>query len=529
MIDRKHMRKIIIALCLAVALNSAAVLPAFAETEPSTETAPSTETTPSTKALPEEEPKETEKPSTVKPQKKSEVFTITATQNNPEGGVVDGDLGDVPQGEDPTVTIEPSKGYAIEDVIIDGRSVGAKASHTFKPIEEDHTIKVVFKKEKLFVMLDAGHYGLYERSAVYPSYYESNMAWTLHQYLKTELERYNNVAVGVTRAEKAKDLAVYSRGAAAKGCDLFLSMHSGTTSSSNYPLIMVQKGNTSDPLAINLGKTIQTTMGLSHSYKISQKLTADQDTEFYGALRGARAVGVKGMLLQHASHANKTSAVWLSQEDNLKKLARAEAAAIAEYYGLSTDRNDTVMPFVPEDVKVASSNYNALTVKWAPAVGATSYEVFRSTEKTGTYESIAVLRDVMTSSYKDTELDTGKNYYYKIRSYRKMSGKESNTSSAVGAAPKLSAPKASAAAAKGSITLKWNKVSGANGYVVYRATKKSGTYKALKTINSASTVSYKDKSTKKGKTYYYKVKTYRKVSDNPVYSSYSNITYKKAK
>ena len=38
------------------------------------------------------------------------------------------------------------------------------------------------------VCLDAGHYGKYNRSPAVSSYYESDMTWKLHNYLKKELE-----------------------------------------------------------------------------------------------------------------------------------------------------------------------------------------------------------------------------------------------------------------------------------------------------------------------------------------------------
>lgn len=53
------------------------------------------------------------------------------------------------------------------------------------------------------------------------------------------------------------------------------------------------------------------------------------------------------------------------------------------------------------------------------------------------------------------------------------------------------------------------KVSGAKGYVVYRATSKSGKYKAVSTIKKGSTVSYINKKLTSKKTYYYKVRAYR--------------------
>jgi len=59
-----------------------------------------------------------------------------------------------------------------------------------------------------------------------------------------------------------------------------------------------------------------------------------------------------------------------------------------------------------------------------------------------------------------------------------------------------------------SATIKWNKVSNATGYKIYRATSKIGTYKLVKTVKGNSTTSYTQKGLTKGKNYYYKVQPY---------------------
>lgn len=71
------------------------------------------------------------------------------------------------------------------------------------------------------VCLDAGHYGKYNRSPAVSSYYESDMTWKLHNYLKKELESFGIVVV-TTRTNQNTDRALYERGAASKGCS---SMH----------------------------------------------------------------------------------------------------------------------------------------------------------------------------------------------------------------------------------------------------------------------------------------------------------------
>jgi len=58
--------------------------------------------------------------------------------------------------------------------------------------------------------------------------------------------------------------------------------------------------------------------------------------------------------------------------------------------------------------------------------------------------------------------------------------------------------------------------SGTTGYKVYRATKKSSKYKLIKTVKKAKTLKYTDRKLKKGKKYFYKVRTYTKI-DGKIY------------
>ena len=74
---------------------------------------------------------------------------------------------------------------------------------------------------------------------------------------------------------------------------------------------------------------------------------------------------------------------------------------------------------------------------------------------------------------------------------------------------------------KKAVALRWTLPSDApfDGYVVYKSTKRSSGYKAIKTITKASTKSYTDKNVKAGKKYYYMVKTYKLVDGVKVWST----------
>lgn len=68
--------------------------------------------------------------------------------------------------------------------------------------------------------------------------------------------------------------------------------------------------------------------------------------------------------------------------------------------------------------------------------------------------------------------------------------------------------------------LSWNKAANAEGYEVYRSVKKK---KGFKRVASVSGNSFKNKKLKKGKTYYYKVRSFNTVNGKKVYSKFSAV------
>ena len=178
--------------------------------------------------------------------------------------------------------------------------------------------------------------------------------------------------------------------------------------------------------------------------------------------------------------------------------------------------------------KAASASYSSVKLMWSKVTGAQGYKVYRYSSKTKKYALVKTITRSDTVSYTNTGLTTGTKYSYRMTSIRGNS--ESSQSKTVSATPTLSTPTSfKVKAGRKSATVSWKKVSGANGYVVYRSTKSKSGFKAVKTITKGSTVKYTNKSLKKGKTYYYKVRAYRTVNKKKVYSSYTKVLKVKAK
>lgn len=183
-------------------------------------------------------------------------------------------------------------------------------------------------------------------------------------------------------------------------------------------------------------------------------------------------------------------------------------------------------------VKVATTSYQSIKTTWSSVTGASGYQVGRYDSSKKAYVPVKNVSSGSTLTFTNSGLKTGTTYYFRVRAYKTVSGKTfyGSWSDKGKATPVLSKTTISSITAKSrALRLTWKKVAGANGYQIYRATKKSGSYKLVKTIGKQGTISWTNSNLKKKKTYWYKVRAYRVVSGKKVYSSFSAVRYKKTK
>ncbi len=228
------------------------------------------------------------------------------------------------------------------------------------------------------ICLDAGHYGKYNQSPCNKKYYESEAMWRLVEYLKEELLAYNGVHIITTRSSIDQNPALYNRGQRAKGYDLFISEHSNAVGSgvdNNVDYAVVYRSyknkNNSDGLGLRLAKAVADTMGTKQNPRTSTCKSEKGNWEYYGVLRGADDAGCPLFyIVENSFHTNPKSTEWLLKDDNLRKLAQAQAKAIAEYYNLKvipTLPAKAITPESdPEDIKWAQERLNAMLPDWYP-------------------------------------------------------------------------------------------------------------------------------------------------------------------
>ena len=164
------------------------------------------------------------------------------------------------------------------------------------------------------------------------------------------------------------------------------------------------------------------------------------------------------------------------------------------------------------------------TLKWNAVSGAAKYEVYRARSKDGTYSLMST--QSATGYTKTSDLTNGNTYYYKVRALD-ADGTAGAWSSIVSVTYKQTLPAPTVTGgndSQGRPTLKWNAVSGAAKYEVYRARSKDGTYSKYSTTTGTSytNTSYIEN----GNTYYYKVRALDANGTAGAWSSVVSVTYK---
>lgn len=81
-----------------------------------------------------------------------------------------------------------------------------------------------------------------------------------------------------------------------------------------------------------------------------------------------------------------------------------------------------IIPKTMSAVSIKKRSTNYITLSWKKDSKCTGYQIYRATSLNGSYKKVKNISKNSTTSYKNTKLTSGKCYYYKIRSYKKVNG-----------------------------------------------------------------------------------------------------------
>jgi hypothetical protein len=124
--------------------------------------------------------------------------------------------------------------------------------------------------------------------------------------------------------------------------------------------------------------------------------------------------------------------------------------------------------------------------------------------------------NILNPKYKSIGIgyyNSGSGYWVQLFSDKKANDKKVTVK-------KPKTPTFTLTSGKKRITVKWNKVSDASGYQIFRSTKINGPYELKKTITNKNTVKFIDINLKKSK-YFYKIKSFATINGKREFSKLS--------
>ena len=186
----------------------------------------------------------------------------------------------------------------------------------------------------------------------------------------------------------------------------------------------------------------------------------------------------------------------------------------------ATTMPPVIKPQAVTNLKATDTGYNSVTLSWTKGENAKRYVIYRK-ENSTTYKLCKTIKNEDKTTFTDKKLKSGTVYKYKIVSERddKYYNKTRKSKGAkISVCTNLTAPKnfKVSETTTTTVTLKWDSVTGASKYEVYR---KSETSKSFNLIGVISGTTLVDKGRTSGKIYKYMVNAKRTFDGNELRSS----------
>ena len=167
---------------------------------------------------------------------------------------------------------------------------------------------------------------------------------------------------------------------------------------------------------------------------------------------------------------------------------------------------------------VAPKSSTSVSIKWQKVNGAKGYEVYQKKGSAG-YKKVATIKGGTKVSYTKKKLDSATKYSFKIKALKndkKSAYSKIKSTYTLPSTPKLISVKA---ASTTTMNIKWQKVSKADGYVLYQ--KSGSTNKKIATIKSGKTTAYTISNLESGQKYTFAIKAYFAPQSKKLYSAIS--------
>ena len=319
------------------------------------------------------------------------------------------------------------------------------------------------------IVLDAGHGGS-DSGAVGNGIKESDINLKIARYCKEELEKYYGVKVIMTRDSDTR-VGLEDRSAIARdaGADFFISFHinsgGGTGAEVWIPAVNDSWHSSFHEIGDAIGSDILSklsALGLNNRGTKFDYYTLNggryypdgSPADSLSVIRNCRLYGIPAILVEHGFIDRASDANILKDDNKLAAMGKADAEAIASYFGLSKEQRPVV--------EASWMRNGEIDLTWSAVDGAERYAVALKTESgyhTYTY-------DCTETSYTVTGLENGEDYQFLVQAY--VDGHWTSFSNRdIFSCTLIPMPEARVeSTGDGTVALSWGAVDGAEAYAV---------------------------------------------------------------
>ena len=167
-------------------------------------------------------------------------------------------------------------------------------------------------------------------------------------------------------------------------------------------------------------------------------------------------------------------------------------------------------------ISYSNPKKTSLRLDWTIAVGITGYKIYVYDFSVKKYVLKKTINDPNTLHCTVKGLTAGETYNFKIATYLTVDGVDYISNLSVNVLETMTVPADSKIVQligkNHSVQIRWKKINGASGYIIYRYKKNSKKYVRIAKIAGNTKFTYTNKNLKKSKTYKYKVVAYKQLN-----------------
>ena len=306
----------------------------------------------------------------------------------------------------------------------------------------------------------------------------------------------------------------------------------------NLPIVMDfeyawEDGLTGRLYNANLSKSAATTI-------INTFCSTVESKGYVGMLYASKSVITDDM---NVTSVNNKYPIWNAQYNNSDTLTAthsywqySDSGSVSGIsYPTDLDFKYIRTPAAPASLSPKSSTDSSITLTWEKVPEVYGYQIVRYDESKEKYVSIGTVKGAGTLTYTDKDLQEGQRYTYKVRGYYKLNsgtvyGTYSSECSCIASQSEAGLASSDpgpvnglkiSAAYQDYITIKWNKLSNIDGYIIYTRFSSSDDWSRIGKITSADTVTYTHSSLSASTSHSSAVRAYYKVAGTYYYTDYS--------